>query len=567
MLIKDIVQGALLQPKASSSALSKPLKKDGSSKIRKRESRDPIVVGLVVFIIITVLVTNPIRCRHAQRFDKDVAEATQEETTAAHASPPNFRDFDDEDYIYGSSGGGGGGSEGSGGGRSYMDTTHYTTHTTSSGVDALYNQSPMQPAEYESYGMAELPVAAGVGAGAGAAAGCGTALMYPGGPVADPWNTTTTNANGNTAGVGTAGLNTARSTTTPYNTFAEPPPVQSYANVPPVPDSQDLFHDAAGVPVGGFYNPMPQPQPYGAGAGVLGGAEASILAAAGLGGAGVGAAAVTTARSQGTLHRRSRSGQGHGSAENENDETAVERTGSAFPIVVPIPSSSEQTQVVTSVTQVATVTPAQSLLSPQLITFICQHRSSPPRPFHSQPPPLALNECKRDILRDAYFTRQQLHQTASLYETLVGEKTTRQLCGHTRREEPQQFRSGQLGRLWRRGDGAHWILQTSILCRVLLLADVIIASQLLWLSIIPPCNPQDCAETKRNGWQLWAVAEPILPPPMAAPVTLVSTNRNVSTPLASALASNNSLSSTVGSAPSLSSISSVTSASTLASAP
>ncbi len=161
-----------------------------------------MVFGLVVLIIITALVTNAICRRRAQRFDKDVTEAAREVTAAAHASPPNFRDFDDEENVYGSSGGGGGGGEGSGGGRSYTDTTHHTTRTTSSGADALYNQLPMQSAGYESYGMTKLPVAAGVGAGAGAAAGYGAASMYPGVPVADPRNTTTTNANGNTAGVG-----------------------------------------------------------------------------------------------------------------------------------------------------------------------------------------------------------------------------------------------------------------------------------------------------------------------------------------------------------------------------
>ncbi len=71
-------------------------------------------------------------------------------------------------------------------------------------------------------------------------------------------------------------------------------------------------------------------------------------------------------------------------------------------------------QVVTSVTQVAAVTPAQNPPPPQPnLSFIRKHRSPPPRPFHPQPPPPALNERERDTLRDAYFARQLQQQTAS----------------------------------------------------------------------------------------------------------------------------------------------------------
>ncbi|KAI0083138.1 hypothetical protein BDY19DRAFT_998828 [Irpex rosettiformis] len=272
------------------------------------------VVGLVVLVIVTALVTNAVRRRRAQKFDQDVAEAAREAAAAAHASPPDFHDFDDEDYVYGNS-------SGSNGGMTYTDTTHNTNMTRQTSMThGSFNQPPMQPSgPFESYGMAELPVA-GAGLGVGAA--------YPGVVGgADLWN-----ANANTAGVGAAGLNRSRSTTTPYNAFAGPP-VGGYEPTPPPmpvahPANADPFHDAAGIPVGGVYNPMPQPQPY-ASDGIK---EAGILTAAGLGGA-AGAAAVTTARDQGSVHSRTRSksgksigngsGSGSGNGTSQGSPTAV----------------------------------------------------------------------------------------------------------------------------------------------------------------------------------------------------------------------------------------------------
>lgn len=239
------------------------------------------VVGLVVLVIATALVTNAIRRRRAQKFDRDVAEAAREAAAAAHASPPDFHGFDDEDYVYGNSsgsGGGGGGviggaaSAGSGGG--YTDATHTSNMTRQTSMThGSYNQPPMQPAgPFESFGMAELPGAGG--------------STYPGvvNNVVDPWN-----ANANSAGVGAAGLNRAKSATAPYNAFAGPPPVAGggggayYDGRMPAPHTainMDPFNDNAGVPVGGVYNGMqapsfPQAQPYNTNNSIVGSSSSS----------------------------------------------------------------------------------------------------------------------------------------------------------------------------------------------------------------------------------------------------------------------------------------------------
>ncbi|KAI0083829.1 hypothetical protein BDY19DRAFT_998223 [Irpex rosettiformis] len=170
--------------------------------------------------------------------------------------------------------------------------------------------------------MASLPVA-GVDLGVGAA--------YPGvvGGV-DSWNA---------AGIGAAGLNRSRSTTTPYNAFTGPPGGGYEPMPPPMPVAHsvnaDLLHDAAGIPVSGVYSPMPQPQPY-----VPDGVkEDGILTAAGLGGA-AGAAAVTTARDQGSVHSRTRgksgkpsgnrSGSGNGMSQGSSTASSEQDKSSMY---------------------------------------------------------------------------------------------------------------------------------------------------------------------------------------------------------------------------------------------
>ncbi|KAI0339538.1 hypothetical protein BDW22DRAFT_1361628 [Trametopsis cervina] len=217
------------------------------------------VVGLVALALFIALLTNAVRRRRARKFDKDVAEAAREAAAAAHASPPDFHDFDEE-YGYGN--------------RSvYTDQTHGT-----------YNQQPVKPsgAAFESYNMAELPAPAAYGA-----------PLY------------------NSAGVGAAGLNRSRSTTAPYNAFAGPPT----SSVPAMPVA-DPFTDPT-IGVGGIYPspPMPHPQPYRMGSSE--GAEAGLAEAAGLGAVGVGA--VTTARHQGNVLNRSKSGKTLGTLGSSSD--------------------------------------------------------------------------------------------------------------------------------------------------------------------------------------------------------------------------------------------------------
>lgn len=125
------------------------------------------VVGLVVLAIFIALLTNAIRRRRAQKFDREIAEAAAE---AAQAPAPVF--LDDEHDVYGPGAGGGYGGAGQ-----YSDGSHGT-----------YGQQPMSVGSSgpESYGMREFgpgpgefydhqqtyPPAAAMGAGA---AGIGVA--------------------------------------------------------------------------------------------------------------------------------------------------------------------------------------------------------------------------------------------------------------------------------------------------------------------------------------------------------------------------------------------------------
>lgn len=213
-------------------------------------------MGLVLLI---VLITNAVRRRQAQKFDRDVAEAAREAAASAHARPPEF--YDDEfsnEYSYGAS-------------RSiYTDQTHGT-----------YSQQPLRPAgEFgESYNMSEIPPVPG-------------STMYDTG-------TAGRGAGAGAAGVGAARLNRSRSTTTPYNAFAGP-------GVQPPTTSDNPFHDP-GAGVGQIYPGMtmpsagypdaygqPQPQTYGGMS-----REAGLLDAAGLG---TGMAATTGANLAGNAH-------------------------------------------------------------------------------------------------------------------------------------------------------------------------------------------------------------------------------------------------------------------------
>ncbi|KAI0697765.1 hypothetical protein BC835DRAFT_735086 [Cytidiella melzeri] len=250
------------------------------------------VVGLVALALLIALLTNAIRRRRALKFDKDVAVAAREAAAAAHASPPDFHDFDDEEYSYGNAN------------RSiYTDQTH-----------GSYNQPPLKPTGYESFNLAELPAATMVGAGYGGEQRVG----------GGPWNS---------AGVGATGLNRARSTTTPYNAFAGP---VGHGNTMPVADP---FHDDQSVPIGGVY--PAQPQPYH----VPGDSrEANLLAAAGIGGA---VGAVTTAREHGSAHSRSRSGKLNASppAMSEHEEGAYNPYEySQYPPSVPVYQPPQQQQ-------------------------------------------------------------------------------------------------------------------------------------------------------------------------------------------------------------------------------
>lgn len=81
------------------------------------------VVGLVAVAIFIALVTNAVRRRRAQKFDRDVAEA------AAEAAASSRSPFDD--YTYNNGGGGGGGA-----GYTYSDTTHGTLNQAPMGLSS-----------------------------------------------------------------------------------------------------------------------------------------------------------------------------------------------------------------------------------------------------------------------------------------------------------------------------------------------------------------------------------------------------------------------------------------------
>jgi len=158
------------------------------------------VVGLLALVLIIALITNAIRRRQAEKFDREVALAAAE--AAANTRGPDL----DDDYGYPGSGMGGSGVSGGMGG-DYSDTTSHGT----------YSQQPMSH-QYggggaDMYGMREF--GPGVGGGQGfdpyssAATAMGGAAVAMGGPGA--------------AGIGAAALNRSRSQTAPYNAFAGPP--------------------------------------------------------------------------------------------------------------------------------------------------------------------------------------------------------------------------------------------------------------------------------------------------------------------------------------------------------
>ncbi|KAG1884545.1 hypothetical protein F4604DRAFT_180668 [Suillus subluteus] len=150
------------------------------------------VVGLVVVAIFVALVTNAVRRRRAQKFDRDVAEA------AAEAAASSRSPFDD--YTYNGSSGGGGG-----GGYPYSDTTHGT-----------FAQAPMG-LPTDTYGMGEMtqydPYAAGAVSLATANAGGGRSRQD-----------SETQRTPGIAGVGAGNLAREPSRRTPYHAFAGPGP-------------------------------------------------------------------------------------------------------------------------------------------------------------------------------------------------------------------------------------------------------------------------------------------------------------------------------------------------------
>lgn len=142
------------------------------------------VVGLVVAVLLVAFITNAVRRRRAQKFDKDVALAAAE--AAANARSPDFGVNDDYDYPYGGSGGGSAGEQAA-------TRSMYTGYSDAS--HGTYAQQPMGYGGAESYGMSEMH---GFDPYAGTAAAAGA------------------------AGIGAAGLGRSKSTTQPYNAFAGP---------------------------------------------------------------------------------------------------------------------------------------------------------------------------------------------------------------------------------------------------------------------------------------------------------------------------------------------------------
>lgn len=178
------------------------------------------VVGLVGVVLLIALVTNAIRRRQAQKFDRDVAEAAAE--AVANARSPNF---DDDDLGY--------------------RDPHYTGY--SDGSHGTYGQAPIQPVEQ--YGMNEMshydPYAAAVSV-SGA------------------------------AGIGAAGVTRQKSTTAPFNAFAAPAPDVYNAPNPYISAAQGMPQDLP--------NHAPDQSLRYRTRGGSGGNQLDLLQAAGLGG-------------------------------------------------------------------------------------------------------------------------------------------------------------------------------------------------------------------------------------------------------------------------------------------
>lgn len=102
-------------------------------------------MGLIVLVIFIALVTNAVRRRRAQKFDRDVAEA------AAEAAATSRSPFDD--YTSGGNGG-----------YPYSDTTHGTFGQTPMGLpNDTYGMNEMSQYDPYAAGVAPLAVAANVG--------------------------------------------------------------------------------------------------------------------------------------------------------------------------------------------------------------------------------------------------------------------------------------------------------------------------------------------------------------------------------------------------------------------
>jgi hypothetical protein len=143
-------------------------------------------VGLIVLVVFIALVTNAVRRRRAQKFDRDVAEAAAE---AAASSRSPFDDY----------------TSGGNGGYPYSDTTHGT-----------FGQAPMGLSN-DTYGMSEMsqsdPYAAGA-ASLVAGATMGRARSRQDSESRAP----------GIAGVGAGNLAREPSRKTPYHAFAGPGP-------------------------------------------------------------------------------------------------------------------------------------------------------------------------------------------------------------------------------------------------------------------------------------------------------------------------------------------------------
>ena len=187
-----------------------------------------VLVGLALLI---ALITNAIRRRQAEKFDRDVAEAAAE--AASNARNVNF---DDDDYGY--------------------RDPHLTGY--SDGSHGTYGQPPMQVGGGDQqYGMSEVN-------------------QY------DPYaNAGVPVTIAGAAGIGTAGVNRQKSLTAPYNAFAGPgnntnapyaSAAQGMHDLPSQASDQSLRYRQRGPSVG---NQLDLLQAAG-----LGGAPGSVAAAA-----------------------------------------------------------------------------------------------------------------------------------------------------------------------------------------------------------------------------------------------------------------------------------------------